>query len=276
MANIFAILTAIVLALSAFLAYQNMGRDTEEGRGYKGWIYKTDNMKKSLARKQDELKKTQDELAATESELSGFQGQNETLREEVAAQKEKNDMRDAEMKSKEAEAEAKATEVSTKEDELKAFGNVDEVLAELEQTQRELAQIEIDIAQREAQRASLEAQRVSTENVVADVREKINWRVAGKSNPDLNTRVGRVYRSLGFVTLPGGDNLGIVKDSPLEVVRDGAVVAKLQVTTVEANTSAADIVPGSVAEGDSVRAGDQVRVPQEGADAPAGNPNPAG
>ena len=65
-----------------------------------------------------------------------------------------------------------------------------------------------------------------------------------------------------------GDNLGIVKDSPLEVVRADEVVAKLQVSTVEASISAADIVPGSLAEGDSVRAGDQVRSPQSPAPAP--------
>ena len=69
MANIFAILTAIVLACAAFLAYQNMGKAEVEGRGYKGWITKTDNEKKKLTRKTAQLKQTHQTLADTEGEL---------------------------------------------------------------------------------------------------------------------------------------------------------------------------------------------------------------
>ena len=53
MANIFAILTAIVLALSAFVAFKNKGREGEEGNGYQGWILKRENMEASLKRKQE-------------------------------------------------------------------------------------------------------------------------------------------------------------------------------------------------------------------------------
>ena len=48
MANIFAILTAIVLALSAFIAFKNKGREGEEGNGYQGWIYKREQMEEQL------------------------------------------------------------------------------------------------------------------------------------------------------------------------------------------------------------------------------------
>jgi hypothetical protein len=72
----------------------------------------------------------------------------------------------------------------------------------------------------------------------------------------------------------------------LEVVRDGEVVGKLLVTTVESHSAAADIIPGSVVQGDSVRIGDRVRAPQVASPeptpgpaaapvAPAANPEPA-
>ncbi|NIP98185.1 MAG: hypothetical protein GWO24_34115, partial [Akkermansiaceae bacterium] len=262
MANVFAILTAVVLALSAFLAYQNMGREGEPGRGYRGWITKTKDEKDALGRQQTKLKETQDELADTKSELADFNGRNEVLDAEVTAQKEKNEELKAQVDAKQAESEAKASEVAAKKESIERFGDVDQVLAKLKTLQQELAQIEIDITQREAQQASLEAQRANVDQALADVRERIDWRVDGKSNPALSARVRSVYPNRGFVIIAGGDNIGIVKDSPLEVVRGEEVVAKLQVSTVEASISAADIVPDSLAEGESVRAGDRVRAPQ--------------
>ena len=95
-------------------------------------------------------------------------------------------------------------------------------------------------------------------DTIAELKEKISWPVNSRSNPELRTRVRSVYEGLGFVTLAGGWDLGIVKNSSLDVERDGEVIGKLIVTTVEASTAAADIVPDSVASGDAVRPGDQV------------------
>ena len=58
MANVFGILTAIVLALSAFVAYQNQN-------AYKREITATADRKSELRQEQDRLKSAQDTLAAT-------------------------------------------------------------------------------------------------------------------------------------------------------------------------------------------------------------------
>jgi len=50
-------------------------------------------------------------------------------------------------------------------------------------------------------------------------------------------------RTWGFVTLAGGDSVGIVKDSTLDVIRNGEKVGEVVVTAVEANTAGASIVP---------------------------------
>lgn len=279
MANIFAILTGVVLAISAFLAYQNMGDESREGRGYKGWIAKADSEESKLKTKQGELATLQADIKATQTELTDFEGQNAMLQTQLDAQLAKNTELETQVATAKREAEQKKAEADAKQQSLDDIGDVDTVLAELKQNQREIAQLDLDIAEAEAKQASLEAQIVEVDTSLGDVRERIKWRVSGKSNPDVNTRVRSVYQNLGFVTLAGGDNLGIVKDSPLEVVRDGEVIAKLQVTTVEASTSAADIVPDSLAAGESVRAGDSVRAPAEVEPAPeaapALNPEPA-
>ena len=148
------------------------------------------------------------------------------------------------------------------------------------QLQSDLRQIELDLTQGEANRADLEAQLAGVEASLADVRERISWRVSGESNPKAETRIRSVYATLGFVTLAGGDDIGIVKNSTLEVVREDAVIAKLKVTTVESKSAAADIIPDSVVDGESVQTGDSVRSAQkavpdpEPAPVPALNPEP--
>ena len=268
MANIFAILTAIVLAFSAFVAFKNKGKEKDEGNGYQGWIYKREQMEEKLKRKQDYLAEVNANLAETEGTLTEFNADNEVKTKENADQEEKNETLKAEVAAMQASAKAKAAEVAEKKDSIKEFGDVEQVLAELTQTQSDLRQIALDITQGEANRADLEAQLAGAEALLADVRERISWRVSGESNPEAETRIRSVYATLGFVTLAGGDNLGIVKNSTLEVLRDEEVIAKLKVTTVESKSAAADIIPDSVVDGESVQVGDTVRAAQKAAPEP--------
>ncbi len=271
MANIFAILTAVILAIAGFLAFQNMGNSDRPGRGYKGWIKKRENEQAALDRKERELKNTRETLATTESNLEQVEGENAELDAAVRKQLEKNEEITARKDQKKAESQAKAAEVRSKEEDLAPFGNVEQVVAEIEQMRTELAELETEVDEKEAKQAELQSRIAATTRSADAVRGQIDLRVNNRSNPDLSTTVRNVYPSLGFVTLAAGDNEGVVKGSPLEVVRDGEVMAKLIVTTVEATTAAADVVPGSVAEGRRVIAGDRVRAPkQEETEEPAG------
>ncbi len=280
MANIFAILTAVVLAISGFLAFKNQGSNDTEGAGYRGWIVKRQNMDGYFEDAQTRLKKSQTKLEQTTTTLTERNAENETKTAENATQKEKNEQLKAEVAALEAEGKAKEADADAKEDSIKEFGDVEQVVAELKQLTSDLSQIELDITQGEANRADLEAQLAGVEASLADVRERISWRVSGESNPEAETRVRSVYATLGFVTLAGGDDLGIVKNSTLEVVRDDAVIANLKVTTVESKSAAADIIPDSVVDGESVQVGDTVRSAQkvaptpEPAAVPALNPEP--
>ena len=74
----------------------------------------------------------------------------------------------------------------------------------------------------------------------------------------MKTSITAIYKSLGFVTLGGGDKQGVVNGSTLDVIRNGEVVGKLKVTAVEAGRSAASIVLDSVTADTSLRTGDTV------------------
>ncbi|MBB80624.1 MAG: hypothetical protein CMN02_06465, partial [Roseibacillus sp.] len=133
MANIFAILTAVVLAISGFLAFKNQGSNDTEGAGYRGWIVKRQNMENTLAAARDRLKILQDTLAETETTLTERNAENETKTAENATQKEKNEQLKAEVAALEAEGKAKEADADAKEDSIKEFGDVEQVVAELKQ-----------------------------------------------------------------------------------------------------------------------------------------------
>jgi hypothetical protein len=49
-------------------------------------------------------------------------------------------------------------------------------------------------------------------------------------------------------------------NSELDVVRAGVVIARLRVTTVEDISSAADIIPHSLADGETLRSGNEILI----------------
>ena len=79
-----------------------------------------------------------------------------------------------------------------------------------------------------------------------------------RSLDELKTSISSIYPTWGFVTLTHGDRAGVVDNSPLEIVRNGEVIGKLLVTSVEEHSASASIVPGSLAEDVTLMQGDQV------------------
>lgn len=75
---------------------------------------------------------------------------------------------------------------------------------------------------------------------------------------DMKTTIQSIYPTWGFVTLAGGDKVGIVDNSVLDIVRGEETIGKLLVTSVEENSASASIIPGSVAEDVTLMTGDTV------------------
>jgi len=250
MANVFAILTAIVLAAAAFIASKNKSkyeaeidaRKTEETR-----------LAKSNARL-DDLSKQFDNTA---SERKTTEEENVALTETEGTQKKKNSTIEAALSEKEAQAEANAKKITGIQEGLKEVGNIEELVDKIKTTQQELAQLKDDIASSEAKLADLTSEKGRTEGVIGSFRAK-DSNYSNKHSFFSSTRISQVFPTYGFVTLPIGNSGGVISGSPLNVVRDGAVVAKLRVSSVEAGRAAAEIVPDSLAEGTTLQAGDRV------------------
>jgi len=250
MANVFAILSAIALAAAAFLAMKNK-----------------DAYEKEISARQTEQNRFADQSAKYDSLVADFEdtaasrkaAEEETvgLREKETAETKKNKDAEAAVATKKAEADANQSKISQIEEKLKEVGNIEELVGKLERTKQQLEEFNLTIASSEAKLADLTSEKNRTEGVIATYTTK-NTNYSTKRSFFSSTSISSIYPAYGFVTLPIGNTGGVVSGSSLDVVRDGAVIGKLRVRSVESGRAAAEIVPDSLAADTTLSVGDRV------------------
>jgi hypothetical protein len=264
MSTTLGILTALVLTVSAFLGYKNLEKYKEQIVTRQEEESKRDNVLRP------KLKKTLEERDDTKAKKEAQQKLAEEKGVEVVNQQKKIDDLKVEIAAKEDQVRTQQQSIDALKEQLKNLGNVDELVTKLKRMVQELAQLETDIASTTIKLNNLISEKNRTAGVMQSYDDENNWRNANLSNPKLATRINSIFDTYGFVTLPVGNNAGVVGGSSLEVVRDGEVIAKLLVKTVEAGTAAAEIVPDSLRADTVLMVGDSVR-----AAAPVVKPAPA-
>jgi len=263
MAKVFGIFTAIFLALAAFVAFKNKA-------AYESTIFNTQTEKTKLAKAQAKLKATQGVLAALPIETAGVEEEVAKLSTEEAAQTKSNASLTAQVEPLTAKIASNKAKLDDFRDKTKETGNVQELASKLRATSSELEELNQSISTSEAKLANVTASSAATDKQVNTVRVKFDSFANGDSLPTLKTSIRTIYPNWGFVTLAAGNNVGVVANSTLNVVRNGATVAQLLVTAVETSSASASIVPGSLATDATLMVGDQV-VPGLKAAKPATN-----
>lgn len=258
MANVFAILTAIALLASAFLAYKNKEAYAKEIEDRKT---SQSNLEKSQAR----LASLSEEFDTTETERKDTQTASETLKGQETAAKKKNDGLTAQVDEKKSLSESNTKKIDEVQEALKETGEIEELVGIIKRTLEESESLTGEIAAGKAKLADLMSEKSRTEAVMAEYRGRNESFTSRKSFFE-STRIAAIYPTYGFVTLPIGNTAGVVPSSRLDVVRDGATIAKLRVRTVESGRSAAEIVPDSVTADTTLMVGDRV-VPSSDSDA---------
>ncbi len=179
--------------------------------------------------------------------------------EEVVAQQKKIDDLKKEIATKEDQMREQKASIDALADQLKELGDVTELATKMRRMNDELVQLQSDIDQTTTKLNNLIAEKNRTAAVIASYEEENSWRNQTLSNPKLDTRISAIYETYGFVTLPVGNTAGVVGGSSLDVVRDGEIIAKLLVKTVESGTAAAEVIPGSLRAETVLMVGDSVR-----------------
>ena len=251
MANVFGILTAIVLALAGFVAYKNKA-------AYENEISETATQHSNLATSQKRLKTAQDNLAATIDQRTEVDTEVVKLTEEEIAQKKINEDLQSQIDEKTQKTASNKEKLDEIREKTAAIGDLNELAGKMKAAKAELEELSQTITAAEANLANLTAQDETTKTEAAGMQSKFDTISQGRSLPTLNTRIRSIYPAWGFVTLAAGNNGGVVANSNLAVVRDGEPIAQLLVTSVESNSASASIVPDSVKEDVTLMVGDRV------------------
>jgi len=250
MANVFGILTAIVLALASFVAYKNKEAYANEIVHRKDEVRKLDATKLRLKTAQDNLKATHDTRTDTEVVVAKLKADEDKLKKANEALKQDIDTKTQQV----AAAKAKLDEIR---EQTKSIGEIKDLAQKVKTIRTEMEDLRQSIANNLAKLAALtedNAQTVGRNDVLKSQREML----ARRESFFTKTRINSIYPNYGFVTLAAGHLSGVVTGSTLDIVRGGQTVGKLLVTAVESNTASASIIPDSLAEGTVLMVGDQV------------------
>lgn len=148
-----------------------------------------------------------------------------------------------------AKAAAKAAQATLDEMNQKLAGKT---IDEIEAAE---AKAESDLAAAQSEQKILADSLQSSQQAVADLKDEINRKKTGAMPPGISGRVTFVNRTWNFVVLDVGLSNGVVPNGELIVYRNNVFLGKVKVTSAEANTAVADIMPnvkGDIQTGDFV------------------------
>ncbi|MFC5051299.1 hypothetical protein ACFPK9_11840 [Rubritalea spongiae] len=251
MEKIFGILTAVVLVLSVWIGFKNSSKLADQKEALTS---EEARMKSNEAEQKDVKAK----IKAEQEEIVTLENENQKAGEELVALQGEIDELKSQVSDKKTELESIDVKVAAANELREQISDSEDLIEQVESTQNKIAQLKADIESEKANLESVTQSAEQAESVLAEKSKIVEFRSTGKSAPSLSTTVRGVYGSWGFVTLNSGNAQGVTPGSILDVLRNGEVVAKLKVTTVEQNRSAADIIPGESGVNIALRSGDRV------------------
>ncbi len=129
------------------------------------------------------------------------------------------------------------------------------------EAERRMTELQAQVAELSQVKASLDEKLAAAEGRVRTLQVSEQRRQAGVMARGLSGEILAVNQSWNFVVLSLGDRQGVTTNSEMIVMRRGAMVGRVKITSVEPSQSIADIVPSSLAPGLVVQPGDRVIYP---------------
>jgi hypothetical protein len=148
--------------------------------------------------------------------------------------------------------------VNDLEKQIADAGDIPALLAQIEAIKKERAVAEAVVANENQQYAYAQEKVASLTNAAKEAEERESRGRRGIVDDDFTANVSQSFTDWGFVVINKGNGGGVFANADLEVKRGKDVVAKLKVRNVEQQSSVADLVKGSLAEGERIRPGDLV------------------
>jgi SMC interacting uncharacterized protein involved in chromosome segregation len=219
----------------------------------------------SLTSAKSTLAKTEKDLGETKKTLDDTQATLKQKDADLVNAKAAAETAKADLAKAQADVETAKTQVASIQkamDELKGSvpGGIDlaSLPERLKQMQADKEKAEVGQKEAEAVAESLKA-RADELSAAVDTKERtIQEYKSNTVRQGLSGKIVAYNAGWNFVVLNIGDKAGLKAGVQMVVLRGGNMVGKLKVTSVETSTAIADVLPGTIARGDSVQPGDTV------------------
>jgi len=249
--KILSALAAVCLAGSAFFAWKNQERLKNERA-------REEYTKKNLTSIQDHKKAADEAKTKHTTDLAEATKEIEKAKAEVADTAAKAQEKEQELAQIKTNLEGVSKVVKELKAKIEEAGDITKLLATIKDLQTKKKDAEGALANQNQRYATAQE---NVKNLLEGVKSAEEREARGRKGivePDFTASVSRSFNEWGFVVLSKGNGGGVFANADLEVKRGKNVIGKLKVRNVEQNTSVADIIPGSVSEGTSIRSGDLV------------------
>jgi len=219
--------------------------------------------KQNLASATASLNSTKATLTKTTDDLTAAK----TLVEERDSQiaKQKTDVDAANAKALEATrmaeergAELASMKVKIEEMTGKPGVNVEEMATRQTELTAALQKAQTELAEARQVQDTLNARVKEAEDKASASQQQVNAYKGPIIQAGLTGRVLAFNPGWNFVVLSIGDRQGVKANTQMLVLRGNQAIAKVRITSVEPSQSIADVIPGTMARGTSVQAGDTV------------------
>ena len=255
MAKILLIISALVIAATAYLGFATKGKvDALQGD--------LTTKKNTLIATQADLTKTKGNLKKTEDELVAAKATIEEKDKEVAAKKGEVDKLTSDLSKATTDLDEKTKKLADIQEQLDkrpgVGGNIDEMIKQVGDLTKAKADLEIKVAELSQVQETLNKQLGDEKSKTVAAETQVRSYKEGYTRPGVTGTVLAYNPGWNFVVINIGDKQSLKAGKEMVVTRDGQMIAKVRVKTVEPSSSIADVIPSSVAKGQSVQPGDSV------------------
>jgi len=249
--KILSALAALCLAGSSFFAWKN----TETLKNERAREEYTNKNKVAIL---DHKKAAEDSKVKHTANLAESTKELETTKTSVVDAAAKAQEKEQELATVKTTLEGTTKVVAELQKQIDDAGDIKKLLATIAGLEKEKKDAEAALANQNQRFATAQETVNNLNQTVKSAEEREVRGRKGIVEPDFTARVAQSFPNWGFVVLSKGNGGGVFANANLEVKRGKEVVAKLRVRNVEQNSAVADLIPGTVAEGSSVRSGDLV------------------
>jgi hypothetical protein len=260
-------LSAICLVVAAYFANASKNDITNE-------LALEKRAKENLAQAKSSRQTGDERLETKKKQLVALNADFEKVEKDVMTAQEAVTHKQAVLELAKKNLEQVTQQLAAVETKIKEAGDIEKLLAQVASLTADKQAAELEVTNQTQALAATTARIKTLQDETERYRELEARQRRGQIEPDFEARVAQAFGEWGFAVLNKGNAGGVVANAELEVKRGKDVVARLKVKNVENAISVADIVPGSVAEGDAVRSGDLV-VAAPVTDKPAAGAAPA-